>query len=77
MTTLIRCLDDGGKTPCEGPIEYRMPLSSTGKSFPRCEAHWSKALDRWEETNERYPDSPCPPDWFDPSYAGERWDEDD
>jgi hypothetical protein len=28
------------------------------------------------DTRARYPDSDCPPDWFDESYAGERWNDD-
>ncbi len=61
---------------CEGSVEYRMPLSGTGKSFPRCDAHWSERLDRQREIDERYPDSPIPPADFDPLYAGETWDYD-
>lgn len=53
-----------------------MPLSATGRSFPRCEAHWEERLDRQAEINERYPDTPIAPSWFDPSYAGERWNDD-
>lgn len=68
------CLD--GPEDCAGPVEYRMPLSGTGKAFPRCEKHWDKRLDEQERISRDYPDSPSPPAWFDPSYAGERWDED-
>lgn len=34
---------------CEGEVEYRIPMSPSGKSFPRCEKHMS---DRWA-TQER------------------------
>lgn len=68
------CLD--GPTTCEGPVEYRMALSGTGKSFPRCERHWSERLTKQDEINARY-GSPCAPRDFDPAYAGERWSEDD
>lgn len=71
----LECLD-GHDGECAGAVEYRMPLSGTGRSFPRCAHHWSRRLDRQEEIDRRYPDSPCPPAGFDPSYAGERWDED-
>ena len=69
------CLDrhEGG---CEGEIEYRHPLSATGKAFPRCDKHWEARLLVQERINNRYPDSDTPPSWFDPAYAGERWDED-
>ena len=72
----VTCLD--GDLNCDGPVEYRSPLSSTGKSFPRCDRHWSDRLDTQERINQRYghPDSVSPPVGFDESYAGERWDED-
>ena len=39
-------------------VEYRMALSMTGRSFPRCDKHWQQRLDEQERINERYPDSP-------------------
>lgn len=76
-TEPLECLDEHPDGQgCRGPIEYRMPLSATGRSFPRCEAHWEERLDRQAEINERYPDTPIAPSWFDPSYAGERWNDD-
>lgn len=78
MTTLdeygdpIECLDDH-KGDCSGAVEFRMPLTATGKSFPRCDKHWDKRLDEQEKINQRYPYH-APAD-FDPSYAGERWDD--
>lgn len=65
------CLDFG--SACEGAVEYRMALSGTGRSFPRCEHHWEERLDEQERINERYPYQ-APGD-FDPDYAGERWDD--
>lgn len=59
---------------CRGTVEYRMALSMTGRSFPRCDKHWQQRLDEQERINERYPDSPFAPAGFDPSYAGESWD---
>ena len=70
----LRCLQHG--TDCAGTVEYRMPLSATGNSYPRCEAHWSQRLDEHERISRDYPDSPIAPSWFDESAAGERWDED-
>jgi hypothetical protein len=60
---------------CSGRVELRTPLSGSGKSFPRCDAHWSKRLAMQERNNRNYPDSPIAPAWFDPSNAGERWDD--
>ena len=72
------CLDFRPDSPeeCRGDVEYRYPLSGTGRSFPRCDRHWGKRLAQQERINDRYPDSPIPPAGFDPSYAGERWDSD-
>lgn len=72
---VLICIDGGGmKAGCGGKVEYRMPLSGTGKSFPRCDRHWDKRLDRQEQIDRRYPDSAMPPADFDPAYAGESWD---
>lgn len=71
-TTDLRCLNE--YLDCAGAIEYRMPLSGTGRSFARCDKHWSDRLDVERGINERYPVH-APSD-FDPSYAGEHWDED-
>jgi hypothetical protein len=59
---------------CRGAVEYRMPLSGTGRAFARCDFHWEKRLDA-QERNREYA-SDVPPAWFDESYAGERWNED-
>lgn len=64
------CLEHGPQ--CAGPVEYRYPLSGTGKAFPRCEAHWDKRLAQQDEINRKY-GGDCPPSDFDPSYAGEEW----
>lgn len=67
------CLN--GPEGCEGEVEYRHPLSGTGRPFPRCEKHWDERLTEQERITSAYPDSPSPPDWFDPAYAGETWDD--
>ena len=59
---------------CDGLVEYRMALSGTGKSFPRCDKHWDERLVIQEGINRRYPVN-APSD-FDPLYAGESWDDD-
>lgn len=75
--TSADCIDHRGEG-CEGAIEYRMALSATGRSFVRCDKAWSDRLDTEEQTRRRYghPDSPFPPADFDPTYAGESWDDD-
>lgn len=69
----MECLD--GPKGCAGSVEYRYPLSYTGRSFPRCEAHWEQRLDEQEQIQSRY-GGDVPPADFDPAYAGEHWDED-
>lgn len=68
------CMD--GPAGCDGPVAYRMPLSGTGQSFPRCQRHWFERLDRQAQIDRRYPDQPNAPADFDPTYAGEVWDDD-
>jgi hypothetical protein len=65
------CLDHDER--CSGPVEYRMALSSTGRSFPRCNFHWEFRLRRQQEIDRKYP--AFPPHDFDPMDAGEQWDE--
>lgn len=66
------CLD--GPEGCKGTVEFRMALSSTGRSFPRCLTHWELRLEAQEGINQRYPQHQ--PADFDPSDAGEKWEED-
>lgn len=73
-TEILECLNDYGDGTCSGPVEYRMALSGTGRSFPRCDKHWSDRLDEQDRINERYP--VLAPADFDPGYAGEHWDDD-
>jgi hypothetical protein len=75
MTEDLRCLE-AGRGDCFGPVELRTtPDRSDGKHFPRCEAHFDARLASSARTLELLSPSPAP--WFDPSYAGERWDEDE
>lgn len=70
----LRCLD-AGRGGCSGPVEMRTtPDRTDGKHFPRCEAHFEARLAEAERTADLRGD--VPPAWFDPSYAGESWDED-
>lgn len=73
-TTDLECLDDCGDGTCFGPVGYHAVPG--GNAFPRCDHHFAGRLDRYENSLERYADSDVAPSWFDPSYCGERWDED-
>jgi hypothetical protein len=66
------CIEYG--EDCEGDVEVRM-LPDNPRSFPRCEFHFEKRLAKSEHNLELM--SPARPAWFDESYAGERWDEDE
>lgn len=70
MPEILECLD--GPDGCSGPVEYR--TTDGYRAWPRCERHFDERLDR-EESYRSY-DSDSPPSWFDPAYAGERWDDD-
>lgn len=72
---LIDCLD-AGRSPCVGPVEYRWPGYGY-RSWPRCQRHGDERIEKAQADNEKYPDSPFAPDWFDPTAAGETWDEPD
>ena len=71
----LTCLNDRGDGTCRGPVEMRMPLSGTGRSFPRCDKHWGDRLDEQDEITRKY-GGDVPPADFDPGYAGERWADD-
>ena len=73
MSDEILCMDRHD-APCSGAIEYRMSLSGTGMSYPRCDYHWDARLTHEEGIRNRYPYH-APSD-FDPSYAGETWGDD-
>jgi ssDNA-binding Zn-finger/Zn-ribbon topoisomerase 1 len=53
MADQLECLEDQGEGTCAGPVEYRLALSATGKSYPRCERHWEARLKTQEGINER------------------------
>lgn len=73
MFTPEQCLEYTDGTTCKGPVEYRMALSATGKSYRRCEHHWDLRLDEEERIRARYP--ALPPADFDYLDAGEYWDD--
>jgi hypothetical protein len=70
----LECLD-AHQGDCRGATEYRPSLTGTGTAIPRCDKHWEDRLDKEDELRQVYPDSPIPPAWFDPTAAGETWDE--
>ena len=76
MSDELECLD--GPEGCAGQVEYRMPLSPSGRAFPRCDKHWSERLDEEERITASVGSwrSDVPPSWFDPTAVGERWDDD-
>lgn len=61
---------------CDGPVDDHWAGGINGRTWPRCTFHADQRERRYEESMERYADSDVVPDWFDPSYAGEHWDED-
>ena len=70
------CLEYGSDgEDCGGPVELHL-RPSDWKSFPRCERHQAARERSRRNSMERYADSDVPPSWFDPSYAGERWEDD-
>lgn len=60
---------------CDGPVTTVTSRSGLTTSH-KCEAHQQALAEALAGIDERYPDSPFAPSWFDPTYAGERWDED-
>lgn len=75
MQDMTECLNGHDETGCAGRIEYRAPLSGSGKSFPRCAKHWQLRLRHEEGLRRRYP-THAPSDWS-PYDSGEAWDEGD
>jgi hypothetical protein len=68
-----RCLQEG--PCCSGPVAYHLnPDRDDLRAFPRCEYHQEARLAEAERNLELLSDTP--PAWFDPAYAGERWEED-
>lgn len=63
-----------GGGDCRGDVEYRAVPG--GSAVARCEGHFERRMENYENSIERYANSDVAPDWFDPSYAGERWDDD-
>lgn len=73
MADEIVCLEISDD--CFGPVEYHSIDPGRQRGFPRCARHWRLRVKRRENSIELYADSDVAPSWFDPSYAGERWDD--
>ena len=73
----LTCLRDYGDNTCQGPVSTRLSYAGTGTPINECAFHMDESGRRNEEHMRNYPDSDQPPSWFDPTYAGERWNEDD
>lgn len=59
---------------CEGNVDYGGPPRGSGPA--RCDKHMTERWERYDNSIERYADSDCVPSWFDPTIAGERWEDD-
>lgn len=71
----LECIDDIGQGECRGEVEYFSP-DGRGSAPPRCQYHIEQRMERYENSIERYAHSDVAPAWFDPTLAGERWDDD-
>lgn len=72
MNESLECM--GNPDDCSGPVEMH---SLDGlKYWPRCRFHFAERMRSYENSIERYANSDVAPGWFDPTAAGERWDED-
>lgn len=65
------CLEYGANGEhCSGPVD--LVWAGGNRSWPRCEYHGEERMRRYDESIK---DSDIAPSWLDPSYAGERWDD--
>lgn len=62
-------------TECDGELQQRF-TEALGTEIWECAYHADKSREWREQLRKRYPDSSTPPPWFDPTIAGEVWDED-
>lgn len=62
-------------TPCSGDVLTRYSRSGMTSTL-RCEGHEMAHQDVLDGISRRYPDSDVAPSWFDPTYAGESWNDD-
>lgn len=60
---------------CSGPTRTRWSRSGLTQSV-KCDGCQHDLDERLDDVQRRYPDSSVAPSWFDPTYAGESWDDD-
>lgn len=74
------CIEHNDPADCAGEVFPRYALSGSGIAYDRCDKGYDEYVARVQPAidavNERYPDHSQPPTWFDPTYAGESWDDD-
>lgn len=70
------CLRAHYDNPCQGEVTARASFGGTGALIYECVKHMDESYERNNEHCRNYPDSDIPPAWFDPTYAGERWNDD-
>lgn len=68
------CLGSGDGA-CSGAITSQRAAGGTCM-VDRCDHHWNKHYEWLDQHNRNYPDTDTPPEWFDPTYAGEHWGDD-
>ena len=72
-----RCLQHNpNDDDCKGEVNYHWNGDPGGSTFPRCDRHQQLREASRENSIEKYANSDIAPSWFDPSAAGERWDDD-
>lgn len=65
------CLEYGARGEhCSGPVD--LYWGGGNRSWPRCTYHGERRMQSYEDSIK---DSDVAPAWLDPSYAGERWDD--
>jgi hypothetical protein len=74
MTNTEKCRN-ADESPCGGEVFERWSRSGM-TSTVRCDVHQRAHDEILDGIANRYPDTSVAPDWFDESYAGERWDSD-
>jgi len=71
--TFADCFDHD--STCEGEVNEWASRSGITTAV-RCDHHQMQKEAKLDEIAQRYPDSDVAPNWFDPTYAGERWNDD-
>ncbi len=75
MSDTLTCNKDYGQGTCEGEITV-WTRPSDWKGFHKCSKHLAEAISEHERIVRTYGLGDAPPVGFDPTFCGERWDED-